>query len=301
MRMTTQGGMYAAPKRKKSMYTGIAAVLIVALLIGGAFAWTDFTQSRTNKFRGTTDADATLHDEFDGVDKDVFVENSGTSPIFVRIKLDEYMEIGGKSFDPNADVKDKTTWMTHTYQGTDITDCGHVTTGALFHDYYTWEMSGAGRNFKEGTPGLVYSELGSNGKVDTVSGTPTAITAPAITMSKYLLLKADADSNTLSNPADIAAWKAVTETGCWILDDSASVQLGGGWAYWSIALQPGTATNMLLDKVNRTNADITDDWYYGIDVKMQAVTKSDLDKWSSDGNVASNAAKLRLFSVWQSM
>ena len=302
MRITSQRGSgYAIANNKKLLYTGIAAVLIVAILIGGALAWTDFTQSKTNKFRGTADADVTLHDEFDGVNKDVFVENSGTSTIYVRIRLDEYMQIGEVSLDPAAKVKDKSTWMPHTYDGDDITECGHVAVGKEFHEYYKWDMSGEGRNFRQGTPGLVYSTLGSDGAVDTVTGTPTAVSAPPILLTKYITLKAAFEAGTLTDPTnpDTIAWKAVTETGCWILDNTPDAANGGGWAYWSKALAPDTATNLLLDKVEKTSKEISDDWYYGIDVKLQAVTKNDLTKWFSDGNVASDAVRNSLIKNWQ--
>ena len=303
MRINTRGGARSIlEKQRKALYLGIVTILVVAILVGGAFAWTDFTQSKTNKFRGTSDADVTLHDEFDGVDKDVFAENSGTAPIYVRIRLDEYMQIGGVSFVESSDIRDKTTWLPHTYDKEDASDCEQVAPGKCFHDFYTWEMSGAERMFLEGTPGLVYTKLASDGTVDTdpEGGKPTAASATPITMTKFISLKQQAEAGTLTDPEseDAKAWKAVTETGCWILDDSVSASLGGGWAYWSVALAPGAATNLLLDSVEKSSELISDDWYYGIDVKLQAVTKSDLDKWAKDGNVISDTAKTELVAVW---
>jgi len=303
---------YAKSRNKKPLFAAVAAIVVVAAMIGGAFAWSDFSQSKTNKFRGTTDADVTLHDEFDGVNKDVFVENSGTSTLYVRVRLDEYMEVGGTSFDPAADVKDKSTWMPHTYDAASHLDCEHVDALHMFHSYYTWEMSGAARNYAEGTPGLVYSKLKEEvvgGKtvevVDTnpTGGKPMQAAAAPVTMSKYLALKTAAESQTaqdwgwqaaITDPADQAIWTALTTTGCWILDDHAD---GGGWAYWSRPLVPGTATNLLLDSVNPTTKEPDDDWYYGIDVKLQAVTANDFSKWTTLGYTVS-ADALTLIGTW---
>ena len=279
---------YAKSRNKKPLFAAVAAIVIVATMIGGAFAWSDFSQSKTNKFRGTTDADVTLHDEFDGVNKDVFVENSGTSTLYVRVRLDEYMEIGGESFVNTANVKDKSTWMPHTYDAASHLDCEHVDALHMFHSYYTWEMSGAERNFAEGTPGLVYSKLKDDpanpGKqiVDTnpTGGKPTQAAAKPILMSDYIRISVwlagdPARDETMLSPADLVTWTAYT-SGCWILDNHAD---GGGWAYWSRPLAPGTATNLLLDSVNPTTKEPDDDWYYGIDVKLQAVTSNDFAKW----------------------
>ena len=270
-------------KGKKPIVAAIAAILAAGALIGGAFAWTDFTQSRTNKFHGTNDADVTLHDEFDGENKDVFVENSGTNTIYVRVRLDEFMKVSDRQFDPNADIRDKKTWTTHTYDGADITDCDHAADGK-FHDFYDWKMTGESRKYNLGTPGMVYGTLGSDGKVDLTSGpNTTAATAAPITLSKYVDIKDKFDNSQPMTADETAIWDAVTTSGCWILDDSETAVNGGGWAYWSMPLLPDTATNMLLDEV-KLKGDAEDDWIYRIDVKLQAVTLGDVMKWHDDNS-----------------
>ena len=293
-------------KSRHLFFLALSALAVAAVMMGSAFAWTDFGQSRTNRFRGTVEADVTLHDEYDEEtgDKDVFVENSGQFPLYVRVRLDEYMEIGGESFVPAANVKQKNTWTPHTYGGASIEDCEQAMTPEhLFHDYYIWEMSGAQRGFAEGTPGLVYSKLGTNGRVDTnpPGGKITAAASSAVTMTRYLVLKSLAESQlaidwgleAVMSEEDLALWRAAATTGCWILDDTDTVENGGAWAYWSVALGPGQATNLLLDHVRRTGKEPGADWYYGIDVKLQAVTANDFNKWNdTDNKVTSGAEKL---------
>ncbi|HCC35136.1 MAG TPA: hypothetical protein DEQ02_05680 [Ruminococcaceae bacterium] len=295
---------YARKRGHKPLAALVAVILVTAALIGGAMAWIDFTQSRTNKFRGTYDADVTLHDEFDGLNKDVFVENSGTNPIYVRVRLDEYMQVGDKIFTmsggPEPNVRDKNTWIPHTYTGTDISDCEQTDTADKFHDYYVWSMSGMERDYTPGTPGMVYSTLGSDGMVDRTDtgGSPTPHhTAPMcvpMKLSQYMLLLSGELAGTLT-PEEQQRLNAA-KAGCWLADDTDTAANGGAWAYWSTALEPDTATNLLLDKVT-LKKDAEDDWIYRIDVKLQAVTLTDTVKWDENGWLSTAAAK-SLFETW---
>ncbi len=303
-------------KSKKLMSTLIASVLIISTLIGGAFAWTDFTQSRTNKFRGSTDADVTLHDEFDGENKDVFVENSGTSEIYVRVRLDEYMQIGKDVFHNGAvepDVKDKTSWIPHTYTGASINDCEQTDFGK-FHSYYTWNMSGAERDYKPGTPGMVYQALGADGKVDMTGANHTAAATGIVKISYYLELAEKVDAGVPFIGDEQAIWDNIKVRGCWLVDDTDTAANGGAWAYWSLPLKPavkdadgnivtpGQATNLLLDEVKRTAKEPLEDWIYRIDVKLQAVTANEFGMWndaaSTIGYKTTDAAET-LITVWK--
>ena len=296
---------YAYVKRrgKKPVILAIAAVLCTVAMLGGALAWTDFTQNKVNKFRGSVDADVTLHDEFDGANKDVFVENSGTSTIYVRVRLDEYMQVGDKKFGSNADVRDKTTWAPHTYGGKDIIDCGNADADR-FHHYYEWSMRGIDRDYTPGTPGIVYGTLGADGKVDrsdkSGSDVPhhTAAANTPIRMTEFMRLAKQEYAD--MNSTDRALWNDKVTAGCWILDDSNVAENGGGWAYWSVPLKPGTATNLLLDKVT-LKKDAEDDWIYRIDVKLQAVTANDFAKWHDEASVCgykTTSGTQTLINMW---
>ncbi|MCL2488454.1 MAG: hypothetical protein FWE80_07205 [Oscillospiraceae bacterium] len=284
-------------RTRKPIAIAVAAIVALSLMTGLAFAWSDFSQTRTNRFNGTIEPDATLHDEFDGLNKNIFVENSGSNPIYVRIRLDEFMRVGDLQFDPLADPRDPLTWLPHTYTGADINDCGQIGLN-LFHDYYEWDMTGRQRSFWPGTPGMVYTTLNAEGKVDD-SGAPylTAPTAPPMKLSAWNAL---VESTTISmtaasfTPEQIAA-EIASWPGCWLLDDTDTAANGGGWAYWSKPLMPavkdsdgniltpGQATNLLLDTVTLLQ-DPEDDWVYRINVKMQAVTATDFAKWDEAGS-----------------
>jgi hypothetical protein len=291
---------YAKKRTVKPLLLALTVLTSAALLLGSVLAWTDFTQSRTNKFRGTVDADVILHDEFDGENKDVFVENAGSAAVYVRVRLDEYMKVGDLVFANGADAKDKTTWTPHTYDGPSITDCGNAENGK-FHDYYTWEMSGAQRGYTPGTPGMVYDELDADGKVDTTGTETTAAAAAPVKLSDAITIGGKVAASESLTEDEQETWEAITNTGCWLLDDTDEAAAGGGWAYWSKALAPGEATNLLLDQVT-LKQDAEDDWIYRIDVKLQAVTANDFEKW--DGAAAPNGYKTTadaktLIAFWQ--
>jgi len=335
---------HSRSRGNKPMAAVLAAVLIVAALIGGVFAWTDFTQSQTNKFRGTFDADVTLHDEFDGVNKDVFVENSGTNTIHARVRLDEFMQIGqSRIFQMNnagagrpvADKRNKATWIPHTYGASDINNCGRTDAGAdKFHGYYQWDITGAQRPYTPGIPGMVYTQLDANENVDdytAYNGTTRQETAGAmapILMSDFKRVNdqvaswetsngakiTQSEAESLLSSADIVTYNAYT-AGCWILDDTDTDANGGSWAYWSKPLKGytynadgtvqtyGEATNVLLDEVRLLN-DADDDWIYRIDVKLQAVTLGDTEKWNQSDSSAPYGYKLtgtarELISLWK--
>lgn len=106
------------PKHRK--IAGIlAAILAVAILATGTLAVVLPFQHKSNEFDATggidptcIDPDVTLWDEFEpedakdwqagpqnAIDKVVYVENTGSVPVYVKIQLKEYMEIFEKEFD----------------------------------------------------------------------------------------------------------------------------------------------------------------------------------------------------------
>ncbi|MEQ7308908.1 hypothetical protein ABQD49_01120 [Lactococcus petauri] len=86
---------------------GLAAVLA---LIGGTFAFTNFGQRVLNITEDTNRPEhgARVHDYFQDdeatANKDVFVENFGTEPVFVRVKLTELFMRNGLPLDENGNV-----------------------------------------------------------------------------------------------------------------------------------------------------------------------------------------------------
>ena len=145
-----------ATTRKRKVISAVAAVAVsAAILLTGTFAWQSISQTALNEKTGTVNPGARLHDDFDGTNKDVYVENfmsaaEGGVAIYARVRLDEYMEIGvgaglktgdadyaskeAVSLVTGANINDVSTWKTHIPD--DATD--------VFHDdYWNWTLGGS--------------------------------------------------------------------------------------------------------------------------------------------------------------
>ncbi len=148
----------ASNKRKKAVAATIAAA---AILLAGTFAWTSISQQALNESAGIVNVGGRLHDDFNGTNKDVYVENftdplKGGQPIYARVKLTEYMEVGqeaGGRGDTDGDgineavpvinntsIDKKEEWPAHVPSES----CAKCNTGdtCAIHDHWKWEMGG---------------------------------------------------------------------------------------------------------------------------------------------------------------
>ena len=84
---------------KKKIATAAAAVTTAAVLaLGGTFAWQSISQTALNEASDIVNPGGRLHDDFDGSNKDIYVENftdpdNGGEDIYARIRLEEYFEV----------------------------------------------------------------------------------------------------------------------------------------------------------------------------------------------------------------
>lgn len=79
---------------KKKLAASVAAVVLAAaILLGGTFAWQSISQTALNETSDIINPGGRLHDDFDGENKDIYVENFADEPIFVRIRLSEYLAL----------------------------------------------------------------------------------------------------------------------------------------------------------------------------------------------------------------
>lgn len=142
-------------KRRKTFVSVTAVLVALAILLTGTFAWVSISQEALNEKLEDSNPGGRLHDDYDGTNKDVYVENFGAAPIFARIRLDEYMEIGAgaglkdgdegygtksvtKVGNQAADINDTSTWTTHIPNADDTALCDKG-----FHDYIEWTMGGS--------------------------------------------------------------------------------------------------------------------------------------------------------------
>ncbi len=154
-------------KLEKVKATVIILVIAMVISLTGTFAWQSISQPGLGEAEEIANPGGRLHDDFSGYGandtKDIYVENFGDKPIYARVRLDEYMEIGegagAKPGDPyylskdveivngkpDADINDVTTWSTHIPDSTLNPGTPHLpasTANDEFHTYWTWYMGG---------------------------------------------------------------------------------------------------------------------------------------------------------------
>ena len=301
-------------KRKKQLSSVVAAVLVVVVALTGTYAWRSFSQTALNEAASGGNPGGRLHDDFNGSNKDVYVENFGDTPIFARVQLREYMETG-KDAGINKDDPDRDAAPVLT--GTDINDTATWTVHtpgdphASFHnEYWKWTMGGETvfmPTFNKNKDSLAAD---INGTFAGPDGDPATDYDRYADYVEYALgeqktgstvYDADADADDEGDAAvegvdiatqeethtakatqnatvlSMAEWKAQgSPTGkYWVYDTD-------GWAYWAEPIIPGEATGLLLDEIELQKS--LTDWYYAIHVTAQFATADDLgSKTDSDG------------------
>lgn len=301
--------MEAKQRKRTAAVTAGALALVIAL--AGTFAWQSISQEATNEAAGVINPGGRLHDDFDGTNKDVYVENftdatNGGQPIYARVRLDEYMEIGtgaglkngeegyaektATSLIEGASIDDLSTWKPHVPDAEDDP----------FHEYFEWATGGSTIYMPTFNKNKDSLKADINGTFEgTTAGDSTHYddyvtytdgqekTEDAIydadpndvdegdegvpgenytTESETHTAKATLEGNVMT----MAEWiEAGSEPGpYWVWDTD-------GWAYWAQAIQPGEATGLLLDEVGELK-DPNGTWYYGINVVGQFVTAEDI-------------------------
>jgi len=231
----------------------LAICCAVAIFMSATFAYEEIFRAR-NVFHNRRPTDeVTIHDDFDPDvgQKDVFVENVGNVPLYVRVKLQEYMDLTTDYADP-ADHQ----WITHKYN-ISAANCGLGMNGALFHDYFTWTMGGQ----KWYMPGKTSPNSIVNDKGIDYTGVPGAKQTPnaSITTSAMFL------AMTAQQQKDYVGW----------------IFSPDGYAYWSKPLLGGDATGLLLHGVTISDKIKKETYYYAINVVVEVVDDMDLPMWTS--------------------
>ncbi len=146
--------------KKKTTTAIVAGVTAAALLLGGTFAWISVSQQARNEAIVDINPGGRLHDDFNGTNKDVYVENfsSGATgvDIYARIKLTEYMEVGpdaGKNRDAEnrnvkviypegqvkPDIEKPETWITYIPNKNDPSHTKSVN-DTVYTNYWDWQL-----------------------------------------------------------------------------------------------------------------------------------------------------------------
>lgn len=104
-------------KAKTKQNINIVLMMLAVLLIAGTLAWQSFSQRATNEtIVHNPSPGGRLHDDFDGSNKDVYIENyaatSGGLEVYARIRLTEYLELGEEAGSETIDRTDAESGIT---------------------------------------------------------------------------------------------------------------------------------------------------------------------------------------------
>ena len=298
-------------KKSKTLTAAAAVVLSAALALGGTYAWQSISQRALNEAASEpNNPGGRLHDDFDGTNKDIYVENFTDPidgvPIYARVRLNEYMELGQEA-GMNREAEDRK--AASVMEGADINDMSTWKTfvlgeeGNAIHDtYWDWTMGGetvfmptfnknrdslaadvngtfAGPDEDPATSKDRYEDYVAYNSGDTVTGNAVydaddndadegedAVEGENINTVEETHTAKATQRGTVIT---MAQWKAAGANPgkFWVYDTD-------GWAYWAEAIDPGEATGLLLDGIE-LKEDLKSWWYYAIDVTGQFATAGD--------------------------
>ncbi len=305
--------------KKKIAASAVAVGSAAILALGGTFAWQSISQEALNEAMDTINPGGRLHDDFNGQNKDVYVENfteDGTA-IFARVRLDEYMEIavGDGAATPlveNTVRNNVETWITRKPGTVDMTE------DTTFGAYWDWNMGGQTTymptfNMNKDSLDADINGTYAGGDTGTPYGDYVDYSLPQYAEGSdgetgdeiY-----DADTNDIDEPdpvedvnidtvADQIHYATDTLDGTvitmdeWLLLEE-DARIGNfwvwdedGWAYWAQPIESGEATGLLLDEIVHANPP-SDSWYYGINVVGQFVTADDIGFLNGTGFYAAD-------------
>jgi len=275
-------------RNKKRVLSGITAVCCAAaVLLVGTFAW-QAVSSAVNEFSdrqrsNPKDPGGNLHDDFDSStgDKKIYVENTGDTDIYVRVKLQEILGLGSETKPAGSQ------WETHMPANGNVADGDEGYHDAI-DDAFTWTMGNtAPYSFKsivgaaEWSSGTIAGDIeGSRKNTDKLVGDALG---SAQSGSTIVDLGSAATANKQAPAAQVVtmeAYKAMNATAKesfagWVYDVD-------GYAYWSQPLAAGAATGLLLNGVTIPGAE-SETYYYAINAIMEYVDMDDLAAWTSAG------------------
>lgn len=277
-------------RRRKALSATLAVAMVATMLISGTYAFYS-RLSVTNHFSEDLGEkkEVIAHDDFiEGENKDVYVENTGETDVYVRVKLTETFILDGKTIvDTAVHQPDSKNAGKNKNPGVGGVS-GDTAAVNNVHYYFTWTMGRAaaddediGHYFLSAKDphyqdaeselyqmhdGIAQDLSGKEWAVDstwedgTAAETMWARNCSVYTMKDYL----DQIAKQTLMPDQFYGW---------VIDKD-------GWAYWTQKVEPNMATGLLLNHV-AVDKDRLEGHSYSYDIKVdvEAVDDTDLPLW----------------------
>ena len=234
-------------KRNKILTSITAIVCIVALLVGGTLAWRGVSGA-LNEFSALraetpepTEPGANLHDDFDPAtgDKNIYVENTGDSDVYVRVKLEEVFANGSNEA-PNP-----LTWAT--FKPADATALANSGTYYnAYDDAFSWTLGNDAEYEYQSIVGSTEWDATTNRAekddlvADALGGAKAASTI--VDMQGVITETKEAPAGTVISMGEYKLRTDKDTWAGWVYDTD-------GYAYWSQPLGKDETTSLLLNGV----------------------------------------------------
>lgn len=274
---------WSGKRKKRAVMLSATCALCATILFNGTFAWSSVGQDATNEVKGRMEnPGGRLHDDFNGKNKDVYIENFTNQydgqPIIVRMRLREYM---------NTSVDDQTSIPT--WASWDIWDPAENIKDGYYESptgYWKWKLGGKTTYLPTFNKDKDSEDADLNGTFagpdnDASNGNDAfddyikyALNTPIEDTAYYDNHETKTETHVVAETQSatmmsMAEWKANPQLGnYWVYDDD-------GWAYWAQPLWPDSATGLLLDEIRLIKA-VSGSWYYGIHVESEMVSVDEL-------------------------
>ena len=298
------------PKLPRRLLCGIgAAAVALSMLIGGAFAWADNSQHKTNAVAGGGQGEANdvvlvedyeeppdwLEDE--ALKKEIWARNTGGGPIFVRLQLKEYMDVAAAAYTYSDEFllvdSDGKFVAADTLEALKawLDENGVPYTDDQFKRYTAYGGDAERFYFATGETTTINGKYGKKLLLGYAQGAPASL-VPGVARGVY-----ENTGDHWSHPTgeclytphlwdgsadpfrEYVEWgmgAPLVKLSDWDgqpvaawILDDSSANKAEGWVYWGEALRPGDSTAKLLETITLAKQP-AGPFYYAIHVDMQA-------------------------------
>lgn len=271
--------------KRKAISAAVAIAMVATMLLSGTLAFY-FHAEAVNQFSDGA-KQVVAHDDFiEGVNKDVYVENTGDTDVYVRVKLTETLKLDGKTVvNAAAHTPDPTNAGTNT-DPTIGAGANDGTEEEGIHRFFKWDMGRKAQN--GGDVGHYFlsakdEKYKASGQYKLAGGVAQDTSSKAWTVGDVMANEIGWARN--CEVLTMADYQAKIQKGTispdqfygWVIDKD-------GWAYWSQKVEPDCATGLLLNNVVVDRAALAGRSYnYDIKVDFEAVDDRDLGLWTEPG------------------
>lgn len=238
-------------------------VYLGIILITGTLAQENIND-KLNKISG--DTYAILHNDFDLQNqRHIYVENASKEEnIFVRIRLQEFLDLSSSE----DRIVEESNWVTHISESIHLDNEMNNQGDYEFHLQFNWVMGGQKYY-------LPSNELESGvAENDLNDYHPEKANHTKLSQTEKQRIKQTmfAEIITMDEYFQLSGNKERLEYIGWVFDND-------GWIYWSQPLEAKEATGLLLQAIVPKKEIRKNNYFYAINVVMEAVDIIDLNMW----------------------